>query len=98
MIPPSRIIDFRRILPSDNSRNQFAATFEWSAPGNDFVYGKAAEYRLECFGSTDEMTFDRKTLPEPDVYGTRQTVTLQIPIINQVVLCTIFALDEVFIT
>ena len=98
MIPPNRIIDFRRVLqPSFDDRHQFV-NFEWSAPGNDFVFGKAAEYRIECFGSTEEIAFDRKTMPkmpEPNVYGTRQTVTVKMPIVNQVVLCTIFAIDEV---
>ena len=65
------------------------------APGNDFVFGKATEYNMECFGSMEEFFFDKTELPLPDVYGTRQSASLQITIINQVLLCTIFAFDEV---
>ena len=63
--------------------------------GNDFVFGKATKYNLECFGSTKDITFDNTELPQPDIYGSRQTVTLQITIINQILLCSIYALDEV---
>ena len=63
--------------------------------GNDFVFGKATRYNLECFGSTKDITFDNTELPQPDIYGSRQTVTLQITIINQILLCSIYALDEV---
>jgi len=49
---------------------------------------------MECFGSTEEITFDKAQLPQPNVYGSRQSVTLQITIINQILLCSIYALDE----
>ena len=65
------------------------------ATGNDFVFGKASKYNLECFGSTKDITFDNTELPQPDIYGSRQMVTLQITIINQILLCSIYALDEV---
>ena len=94
VIPPSRIIDFRRNSKSSFDSNRFIS-FEWTAPGNDFVFGKATEYNMECFGSMEEIVFDKTELPQPDVYGTRQSASLQITIINQVLLCTIFAFDEV---
>ena len=95
MIAPSRIIDFRRSSFS-SLKNEKLVSFEWTAPGNDFVFGKAARYMIQCFATTEEMTFDT-ILPQPDVYGTRQSVTVQIPITNQPVLCTIYAFDEVLI-
>ena len=94
VIPPSRIIDFRRNSKSSFDSNRFIS-FEWTAPGNDFVFGKATEYNIECFGSMEEIVFDKSELPQPDVYGTRQSASLQITIINKVLLCTIFAFDEV---
>ena len=97
VIPPSRIIDFRRSSKSSGfDNNPKYVSFEWTAPGNDFVFGKATQYNIECFGSnTEEITFDKSQLPQPDVYGARQSVTVQIAIVNQVLLCTIFASDEV---
>lgn len=97
VIPPSRIIDFRRNSKSSFDSNRFIS-FDWTAPGNDFVFGKATEYNIECFGSMEEIVFDKTELPQPDVYGTRQSASLQITIINKVLLCTIFAFDEVSVS
>ncbi len=102
MIRPNRIIDFHQSSGSTFNDRSFVG-FEWTAPGNDFVFGRATRYGMECFAagskeasnSQEEITFDENTLPQPDVYGTRQSVTVQIPIKNRVLLCTIHASDEV---
>ena len=95
MIPPSRIIDFRRSKSISAFTDEHLITFEWTAPGNDFVFGKAIEYAIECYGSINEVIFDSSILPTPDVYGTRQSVNVKIGIENEVLLCTIQAIDEV---
>ena len=101
MIPPSRIIDLRRtitptfmtVAPSFDNGNYF--TLEWSAPGNDFVYGKAYRYILQCFGkSSEEVHIDQNDLPTPEVYGTKQSVVLKIPELNKAFFYAIYAIDE----
>ena len=62
-IPPSRIIDLRRSLPVSAFNNQRYISFAWTAPGNDFVYGKAARYVLECLGGGENLSFDT-SLPQ----------------------------------
>ena len=94
-IPPSRIIDFRQLLKTAFTDFRFV-TFEWSAPGNDFTYGKVAFYRMQCLTSAqDEVPINQASLPDPGVYGARQSVTMEVPLTNQVLLFSIIGLDEV---
>ena len=105
MIPPSRIIDLKRVLtptfmtvtPTFDNGQFF--TLEWSAPGNDYVYGKAYQYKIQCFQgkNSKEIDINQEDLPLPEVYGTKQSVVLRIPEKNVAYFYTIFAIDEVYL-
>ena len=71
-------------------------TLEWSAPGNDYIYGKAYQYKLKCFGeSNEEIRVNQDDLPIPEVYGTKQSVVLKILQKNVAFFYAVYALDEV---
>ena len=94
-IPPSRIIDFRQLLSSAFTDYKFV-TFEWSAPGNDLVYGKAAFYRIQCLtAAQDQVPINQASLPDPGVYGSRQSMTMEVPLTNTILLFSILGIDEV---
>ena len=83
------------VTPSFDNGQFF--TLEWSAPGNDYVYGKAYQYKIQCFQgkNSEEIDINQEDLPLPEVYGTKQSVVLRIPEKNVAYFYTIFAIDEV---
>ena len=86
---------FMTVTPSFDNGQFF--TLEWSAPGNDYVYGKAYQYKIQCFQgkNSKEIDINQEDLPLPEVYGTKQSVVLRIPEKNTAYFYTIFAIDEV---
>lgn len=95
LIPPSRIIDLRRTESPTFDGDKFV-TFEWSAPGNDFIHGKAYQYLMHCVSSSgEELEFDHDILPEPKNYGAKQSVVIKVPTTNTVWFYSIYAIDEV---
>ena len=85
------------VTPSFDNGQFF--TLEWSAPGNDYVYGKAYQYKIQCFQgkNSKEIDINQEDLPLPEVYGTKQSVVLRIPEKNVAYFYTIFAIDEVYL-
>ena len=100
--PPSRITDFRL---SSYLENSLYVTLEWTAPGNDFDYGKAFRYEIRCYTNREALREENFTdmgilvhtslIPVPDQYGMEQRSTVGIPWPNEVFYYAIVAYDEV---
>ena len=60
------------------------------------VYGKAAFYRIQCLtAAQDQVPINQASLPDPGVYGSRQSMTMEVPLTNTILLFSILGIDEV---
>ena len=99
--PPSRITDFRLLSYLDNS---LYVTLQWTAPGNDYDFGKAFRYEIRCYTNREALREENfsdmgilvhtSLIPVPDQYGLEQRSTVGIPWPNEVFYYAIVAYDE----
>ena len=111
--PPNRITDLRiddtLNLPSSttiSSSDQLQAALSWTAPGDDFNYGKAAFYEIRCYTRPqvlrDPVEFEQKAIPVPRNLlplpleaGALQKATVSLPWPNEVFYYAIVGVDDV---
>ena len=99
--PPSRITDFQLHNYLEDS---LYVTLVWTAPGNDFDYGRAFRYEIRCYTNREALREENFTdmgilvhtslIPVPDEYGREQRSTVGIPWPNEVFYYAIVAYDE----
>ena len=99
--PPSRITDFQLHNYLEDS---LYVTLVWTAPGNDFDYGRAFRYEIRCYTNREALREENFTdmgilvhtslIPVPEEYGAEQRSTVGIPWPNEVFYYAIVAYDE----
>ena len=99
--PPSRVTDFSLAEYLDNS---LYVTLTWTAPGNDYDFGKAFRYEIRCYTNREALREENFTdmgilvhtslIPVPEEYGAEQRSTVGIPWPNEVFYYAIVAYDE----
>ena len=101
VFPPSRVTDFSLVEYLDNS---LYVTLAWTAPGNDYDFGKAFRYEIRCYTNREALREENFTdmgilvhtslIPVPEEYGSEQRSTVGIPWPNEVFFYAIVAYDE----
>ena len=101
VFPPNRVTDFSR---SSYLENSLYVTLAWTAPGNDYDFGKAFRYEIRCYTNREALREENfsdmgilvhtSLIPVPEEYGTEQRSTVGIPWPNEVFYYAIVAYDE----
>ncbi|CAL4157938.1 unnamed protein product, partial [Meganyctiphanes norvegica] len=92
--PPSQILNLRSFM--NISTNEL--TLRWTAPGDDYDWGKADHYEAilsESISQAKALDGERILgMPEPVPSGTEQSVTVLVDRFDQIIYITIHAVDE----
>ncbi|CAL4162029.1 unnamed protein product [Meganyctiphanes norvegica] len=93
-IPPARILDLRTSV----NISSYEVTLRWTAPGDDYDWGRAHHYEAVYASSwVQAKSYGGNKIsgmPEPASVGTEQFVTIMIDRYDQIVYFSIYAVDE----